>query len=392
MSNLVPSTDLIGEEFTDRMKYSEIVSANNDKLYLIPCNANTVLSFNVQTNEWKTVGLDDDDDYGSNPCKWWGGTFVTSNNKIYCCPCYSNDVLVVDTTFDTTELIRLPKEVQNNVIKYQTCAYDNNGHVFFFPQLTSKMIRIDINTHRISILDEVDCGNDWKSAVYCPSDGLIYCLSSDNYVGKFNPNNWSFVKIKLTIDNSWHGEQCTNLVQHTTNDCLYALPCKGTKVVRIDTNTLSSQTVGNDIGNKGLLKWRTAVVGHDDCLYGIPYDSPHVLKFDPSTNSTTIVGNEYNGYMKWYGGCLASDGNIYAVPSYAKKLLRITVVPSSRSWWDTVKDHVTLRRLVERGRASVAIIDSSDENETNVPSRSSLYRRFIQYSNDDVFYMILTFL
>ena len=115
--------ELIGEEIPERMKYSDVLSAKNDKLYLIPCNANKVLSFNVKTKEWKDIG----DDFGSNPCKWWSGAFVSDNNKIYCCPCYSNDILIVDTNFDTTKRIRLPKEVQNDVLKYQTCAYDNNG-------------------------------------------------------------------------------------------------------------------------------------------------------------------------------------------------------------------------------------------------------------------------
>ena len=39
-----------------------------------------------------------------------------------------------------------------------------------------------------------------------------------------------------------------------------------------------------------------------------------MLRFDPITQQATLVGAELPGDLKWAGGVVAADGNMYAVP------------------------------------------------------------------------------
>jgi len=141
MSNTLASTDLIGEEIEGnyKQKFSDIISANNGKLYLIPNKANHVVSFDIQTNDWNNIG----NDLGYNRNKW-RGSVMTNNGKIYCSPFNSDNVLIIDTNTDTTKLIRLPPILRNQTHKYNTCAHDNlYTNVFFFPFRASKIIKLN---------------------------------------------------------------------------------------------------------------------------------------------------------------------------------------------------------------------------------------------------------
>jgi len=374
MANNFPSTHLIGNDIFTSYRgeldaYSQVIAANNDKLYFVPFRANKVMSFDVKNNEWNYIG----DDLGHNYGKWNDG--VIENGKIFCSPSQSNDILIIDTNTDTTKCIRIPTELQNQDYKYTACSSDKNGNVYFFPQLASNILKININTNEVTILKNIHCGNNWWNAVHA-SNELTYVLSTEDEIMKFNPNDLSFVKAKLSIDSIDVWMQYNDWIEHKDGH-LYTIPLNGSKVMKVNMTTLSSTTVGNDLGNE-MFKWGSSVLGKDNCIYGIPYNTGRVIRFDPLRNTITMVGEEYDGEHKWCAGCLAADGNIYAAPSCAKKVLKINIAR-----WELLKCHIMLRCLLEQGRASALKSDGTE---------NSCYQRLIQHLNDDVFRMVLQFL
>lgn len=275
-------------------KYSQVVSANNGKLYLVPYNANKVMSIDVRHNQWTTIG----DDFGNDCSKWMCGALCTTNGKLFCGPYNSNNILIVDTNTDTTEIVLLPTEVQGGTSKYHTCVLDKES-VYFFPFYAPKMIQINVYTHEISILHTVNCGKYWKSAIRA-SNGLLYGISYKNDVIQFNPHNHTFQRTKLCTKHLYRGGQYTNLVECTTDSgsYLYALPCNGPKVIQINKQTLVSKSVGDNLGN-GMWKYKSAVRGqYDNCVYGIPSNAPQVVRFDPSNDTFRMIGEEYKGGRK----------------------------------------------------------------------------------------------
>jgi len=395
MSNTIPSTELIGEEFQGNnnnkmLKYSDIVSTPNGKLYCIPCQAYQVLTLDIKHNQWRTIG----NEFAEYSHKWFGGSYVPNNGKIFCSPCDSNNVLVIDTNNDTTTLVPIPDELCNcNRFKYQTCVLDNdNENVLFFPHNASKIIQISVNApHEVCVVEDVDCGKFWIRVVRA-SNGFIYGISFYNEILKFNPNDRSFEKQKMAVDNMSIGAQYSDLVEHKDGH-LYALPFHGQKVLKINMNTLQSSTVGEHLGC-GWGKWNKSILGSDSCIYGIPFCTSRVARFDPFQNTVTMVGESFDGETKWYGGCLASDGNIYSAPFETNKVLMITISTTSSSSWGIVKEHVMLRWLMERQRA-FAIQQHhhhcGDDND-NEHLGQSYYRHFVESLNDDLFRMILQFL
>lgn len=397
MSNTLPSTTaLIGKTHQrGGEKYIDVVSANNGKLYMIPFHASRVLSMDTKTNQWKYIGDDLDNNNGGKWSKWWSGVFCSENNKIICAPFNSDDVLIINTNSDVTETIRLPLELCNQNWKYKSCVSDEKGNVFFFPYRASKMMKINVFTKDISVLHDVDdCGGFLFGAIRA-SDGFIYSImhtytygiSEHNEVMKFNPNNYSFEKRRLPVDNI-HDESTidyVDLVEYKDGN-LYALPFDGYRIVKINTNTFSVTNVGTHLG-KQESKWSRSVVGKDNCIYGIPFNASHVVRFDPSTDTIATIGQEYDDEYKWYGGCLATDGNIYAAAYDATHTLKIAI-----SRWNVVaKEHVMLRWLVENKRASLSS-STIDDVDVVVGCVACYYVYFIQRSDDDVFRMILQFL
>ena len=56
-----------------------------------------------------------------------------------------------------------------------------------------------------------------------------------------------------------------------------------------------------------------------------------MLRFDPITQQATLVGAELPGDLKWAGGVVAADGNMYAVPFDATQVLRFDPVRTQQA-------------------------------------------------------------
>lgn len=365
MSN---QTNLVGQEFLEgQWNYCDTFPTTTGNLCLLPCNAKKVVSFNPKTNIWKEIGCDLGDDY----YQWLGGIFI-NENKIFCPPFDSYNILIIDLNKNNTDFISLPYEIQHGKGKFKACALDGKGNVLFFPFRASRIMKLEIKTNKISTIG-INCGNAWLRAITA-SNGKIYVLSKYNYIMSYDPNSHYYEEKKLSIEHDDHVNQYTDIVEHR-DGYLYSIPCNGTKVLKINMETLAATTVGDNLGDEQN-KWKTCIVGNDDYVYGIPYNAKNIIRFDPMNEKITAIGKEYEGTAKWYGCCVAKDGNLYCSPLLARKILKIKV-----SRWNAVKTHVMLRRLVEKKRASII-----------EPNHCSCYQHFIQNTNDDVFRNVLQYL
>ena len=108
------------------------------------------------------------------------------------------------------------------------------------------------------------------------------------------------------------------------SECIYAVPCHATKVLKVDTNTQEVTTIGSTLSSEEL-KWISCTLCADGCIYGIPWNAKSILKIDPSTDTVTTFGELGEGKLKgpWMGAASGPDGCIYGIPRGAKYVLKI---------------------------------------------------------------------
>jgi hypothetical protein len=97
------------------------------------------------------------------------------------------------------------------------------------------------------------------------------------------------------------------------------------QVLQIDTTSNNYTWIGDRIFSGRGRGWGDAIVGADKCIYWPPLGANRVLKFDPETQQLpSLVGDDLGeGYGKWMGGALASDGAIYCIPYFSTQVLVI---------------------------------------------------------------------
>ena len=93
-------------------------------------------------------------------------------------------------------------------------------------------------------------------------------------------------------------------------------------MVEIDIAIETTSLVGDDLFKYGD-KYNGGVVGEDCNVYAIPGCANKVTKFNTTTQEVSEVGNRYDGYNKWSGGALHSNGYIYCAPRNNNKVLKI---------------------------------------------------------------------
>ena len=122
-------------------------------------------------------------------------------------------------------------------------------------------------------------------------------------------------------DAKWIGSQLAN------DGCIYALPGKATRALRINPAQGTATEFGDDCASlaSGIeFPWHETVLGGDGNLYGIPLNAPCVLRLDPVTGRATTFGSLEKGGDKYISGILSpTDGCIYCPPGRASRILKI---------------------------------------------------------------------
>ena len=123
-------------------------------------------------------------------------------------------------------------------------------------------------------------------------------------------------------------------------------------------STPSFSTLGQDLIREmapGEWMWHGAAIGRDGNIYAIPANAERVLKIEPATNRVYCIGPTLHPGLtsKWYGGIKALDGSIWGMPYNAPSALKIVpetgevieVGRFARGGW---KWHGGLRRWASR--------------------------------------------
>jgi hypothetical protein len=123
-------------------------------------------------------------------------------------------------------------------------------------------------------------------------------------------------------------------------------------------------------------KWSTFVDGGDGFFYGIPFDARRVVKFNPLDKSFTEIGPDLGrGGMKWMCGVLANTGSIYCAPFHAeRRILKIDTIQGTVETLDDVELPETGYELWESGALA------TDNNIYYMPSSA---RRIMRLNLDN---------
>lgn len=119
-------------------------------------------------------------------------------------------------------------------------------------------------------------------------------------------------------------------------DIIYGLPCHADCILRIDTRTdevavidipyesFFSQTEAYHERHSPWKYHGGTISPHDKCIYAVPQYAKKVLRINPVTEECSFVGPKFEGRCKWYGGVIGNtDGAIYCIPQNAEGVLRI---------------------------------------------------------------------
>jgi hypothetical protein len=235
--------------------------ASNGKIYMIPGtgNGDTYFPVIVIHPDGNTLSTISRVGYTGG---WRGGVYA-KNNKIYCAPSNSLDILVINTENDTINTIPVPQPiyVQSTTFDLYWGAAYSDEKVIFIPFNAYQFLVIDINVN----------GN----TAFYP-------------IGLAPPNPLPPIPGGLT----------------TT---YYVVPIGTT-----------SPWTGNQPGNN----WAGGVLGVDGNIYTIPHNrtdgsailriNPYNLTYNVAINSVASGGE----FFLFAGGALHPNGEIYFIPRY----------------------------------------------------------------------------
>ena len=72
-------------------------------------------------------------------------------------------------------------------------------------------------------------------------------------------------------------------------------------------------------------KWYGGVLAPNNKIYAIPYASQYILEISPENHTAVMFAQVGTGWGKWSGGVLARNGKIYGIPSQSTSILEIDV-------------------------------------------------------------------
>ena len=155
--------------------------------------------------------------------------------------------------------------------------------------------------------DEI-CDRGDYNVEECSFDGFD-CIPSIKFVG----DEYNFAKRKwgagvLGFDGS-----------------IYAVPDGARKILKINTTSDESFTVGKNLGDDDS-KWAGSFVWTNGTIYGVPWDAKSILSYDPSTDETNLIESNHpllNSEAKFSDGVVAPNKSaVYFLPAKARKVVK----------------------------------------------------------------------
>jgi hypothetical protein len=309
-------TTLIGDEIQGHNKWLAFVDGKNGFFYGIPYCARRVVKFNPLDKSLTEIGPD----LGDGACKWECGVRA-NNGRIYCAPYCADHILKIDPiqgTVETLTDIEMP-ETGNWLWASGALAPDN--HIYYMPATARRIMRLNPDNDSLSSIGDDLGGGEFKyrGTVVGKDDCLYGIPNLAPRIVKFDPTNPDTTSSVGEFEKQLY---CGNGVL-AGDGYIYAASDSG-QVLQIDTTINNYTWIGDPIYSRGP-GWGDPIIGADKCVYWPPFYANRVLKFDPETQQLpSLVGDDLGeGYNKWQGGALATDGAIYCIPSSAKQILAI---------------------------------------------------------------------
>jgi hypothetical protein len=105
----------------------------------------------------------------------------------------------------------------------------------------------------------------------------------------------------------------------------YGIPCDARRVVKFNPVDKSFTEIGPDLGDDED-KWMCGVRSNNGRIYCAPYEADHILKIDTIQGTVETLDNvklPETGMWLWQSGALATDNNIYYMPAFARRIMRL---------------------------------------------------------------------
>jgi hypothetical protein len=103
----------------------------------------------------------------------------------------------------------------------------------------------------------------------------------------------------------------------------YSNPLASLNLSGDPTSAIDGVTTFGDLA--GTIKWYGGVLAPNGKIYAIPHNSTQVLEIDPVAQTVNTFGNLV-GTGKWVGGVLAPNGKIFGIPANSTQILEIDPV------------------------------------------------------------------
>jgi hypothetical protein len=309
-------TTLIGDEIQGRGKWSTFVDGGDGFLYGIPSDAPRVVKFNPVDKSLTEIGPD----LGEGVMKWQCGV-RSNNNSIYCAPYRADHILKIDTIQGTVETLDNVEVPETGYDLWMSGALASDNSIYYMPCNARRIMRLNPDNDSLSSFGD-DLGEDEAkyTGTVVGNDDFVYGIPSNaTSIIKFDPTNHD-------TPSTVGGEgrfYCGNGVL-AGDGYIYAANGAG-QVLKVDTANSDYTWIGDPIYSGYVEGWDGPIVGADKCIYWPPYYANRVLKFVPKTQQLpSLVGGDLGqGDLKWIGGALAPNGNIYCIPYYSTQILVI---------------------------------------------------------------------
>lgn len=255
------------------------------------------------------------DGVGTTNTKWTNHNVVASNDKHYCTPSNSDDLLEIDVPNETFRLIATG--VGTNA-KCRSSGLANGNHVYFTPARAGSMIRYDHVLDMVELFAHGYGGNteirfrgipfEYNNRVYIVPHQLA---TGERDMKCFDLGTETFSDVSLGLTGTstimWGGT-------HVGSGVVVFTPAEsGTlRVYEIDIDTISTYATGETASGKILWRFNGVLVGDD--IYFAPNASTNILKFNVTTRTVTLIPTGMTGTIS--GGIPIHYNGVIYIPTF----------------------------------------------------------------------------
>jgi hypothetical protein len=282
-----------------------------NNIYGIPLTYDKILKLDTSTDTLSTINC-------LPGYLKWGQSFV-NGNFIYGLPYERSDFLKIDTTADTYTTLG---DTGTGSEKYiSSCVVGTN--VYIFPGLKTNILKFDLTTDTFVSIGNIGIGFPttigylkFSSTAKLMPNGFIYAIPmSYDKIVKLDPTTDTWTEIG-SLGYALYKWYCFESV----GNIIYGIPYQDTRILVIDTTTDTISYINTGLISKVENYGACAKIGN--VIYGIPYDEIRIMRFDTLTGSISFF-SEISTLHNYYNATISPAGNIYSLPEYNDKVLKI---------------------------------------------------------------------